>query len=358
MMYRYLPICAVTALSTSLMAQASTTIPTGFDKAEGTYSRHIPLRYTPARIQNGYGSKSTGWTVKVIKELWARADKNAYLTTGFSIDMQVILSSKGADPTTSSMVFKKNHGSDVKVFMKKKTYKFVPFTKGTTFPNKWSIQLKGDAAFVATTGNLVVDWATYTDSKNTSKQNSNLYLDAARFSGTPSGTRGKNTTYGKPCNPTNFYNYSWNYNVGEEFYHYGYTRSSGDVVMSWLGSKKIGTAIPGLTGCSLYAPFTMIHPSVVTTTSTTGYAKFVWGKVPSVMKGKKVWAQCAAVDSKLKQIRFSRGNEITFGDYKMNYAKTISHKYSYGFGTTQIFNPDKDDARYGWVNTAIAFDVR
>ena len=357
-MYKSLSLCAIAALSASLMAQSSTTLPLGKDKVEGKSSRHIPLRYSPARIQNGYGPKATGWTTtKVIRELWARADQYAYLTTGFSVDMRVILSSKGADPKTASMVFAKNLGGDQKVFMKKKIYKFVAFSKGTTFPNKWSIQLKGDAPFVATTGNLVVDWSTYTDSKNTSQQHSNFYVDAVNISGKPVGTRGKYTSYGTGCNPTNFYNYSTGENVGESFRHYGYTRNMGDLVLSWLGAKKIAMAIPGLTGCTLYAPFTVFHPSVVKTTSTSGYANFVWGVVPAFMKGKMVWAQCAGMNAK-GNLRFSRGNEITFGDYHMVYPQLVSHKYSYGFSTSRIFNPDKDDALYGWQGTATVFDVR
>ncbi|PIE24395.1 MAG: hypothetical protein CSA62_03705 [Planctomycetota bacterium] len=352
-MLRQLSLAAVAAISASVCAQTIVTVPQGYGTKEGTNSRHVPLRYTPARIQAGFGAKATGWTKPmVIKELWARADGAKFLTTAFTIDCEVLLSSNGCDPETKAYAWAKNHGADKKVFMKRKSMSFQPFTAAPK-PAPFSIQLKGDAPFVAIKPTLLVDWKTYSKSNEI---HNNFYIDAARVSGTSTGTRGKNLYFGKPCNPTNFYNYVTGYNVGEVFRPYVYPKGIGDFIIHWIGSKQTNIPIPGQTGCTLYTTPIVFHPSIPKATNTSSLY-FSWGTVPATMKGASVVTQFAAVDSTLTQMRWSRGIQTTFGDYKLNYPYTISHRYAYGSGT-QTFDPDKDPATYGWVNTAPIFQVK
>ncbi len=352
-MHRILPLGFTAVLSASLLAQS--TIPTGYGKKEGATSRHVPLAYNSSRIQLGYDASATGWKApKTIKELWVRADKSGYLTTGFSVEMQVLISSKGCNPATPSMIFANNQGTDVKVFMKRKTFKFAPLAKAPAAPAKWTIQLKGDSPFLAATANLVIDWATYARSN---QFNPNLFLDAATITAKATGTRGSSLNYGKPCNPTTFYNYATGLDVDSLLRQYCFTQNAGDIVLTWAGASPINVSFPGLKGCSLYTAPVVFHPNIALTRERTGYANFEWGRVISRLRGKKVWLQSGAVDSTFSTMRLSRGNEVQFGNYKVHYPMVISHKYDYGSGPT-TFNPDKDEARFGWVDTAIIFDVR
>ncbi|MEZ5989116.1 MAG: hypothetical protein R3F30_08335 [Planctomycetota bacterium] len=353
-MIRFAPLLSLSLLATSLPAQVTVvTIPQGYAAKEGARSRHVPLDYCPARIQNGYGPNATGWTApKVINELWARLDGTGYLTTAFSVDMQVLLSSNGCDPRTSSYTFKDNLGSDVKVFVKRRKFSFPSMSAPTTPPAKFSIQIKGDTSFVAIKPTLLVDWATYS---TTNIVNTSFYVDATNLTYTTTGASGSVSYYGTACNPTDFYNYSTGYNEGEVFRCYGYTRNAGDWVLCWLGASQTALNLGG--GCSLYTSPLLIGVLPTQTWSTTQMVNFHWGFVPTGMKGKTVFQQMAAFDSTFKTLRMSRGCQATFGDYKQVFPFTVSHRYGYGSGST-AFDPDKDDARYGWLGTAIIFEHR
>ena len=352
-MYKTLSLGVIALICTPLVAQS--TIPAGYSKIEGFTSRHVPLAYNSARIQLGYDARATGWKApRFIKELWVRADSTGYLKTGFSVEMQVLLSSKGCSPATPSMRFVNNHGTDGKIFLKKRTFKFAPMAKVKSPPADWTIQLKGDSPFLASTGNLVIDWSTYSKSN---QFNPNLFLDAARIKGTATGTPGTSINYGTPCNPNNFFNYSTGLDVDNVLRQYCYTRHKYDIVFTWAGATRIKASFPGLKGCSLYTVPLIFHPYIAFTKESTGYANFEWGRVISRLRGKKVWLQCGAVDLAFQAMRLSRGNEVQFGDRRVNYPRLISHKYGYATGSTP-FDPDTDEAQFGWVDTAIIFDVR
>ena len=344
MMRSFISLCALAALcSTDLNAQTVNTIPAGYAKKEGARSRHVPLRYLPARIQSGFGPKATGWkATRLIRELWVRPDGPRYLTTGFSCDMQIKLSSKGCNPRVPSNTFAANHGTDKVVFMAKKTYKIAPFKTSVARPRAFMLQLKGDRPFVWTTPSLVVDWATYASA---TQANTDYYVDATNLASSSSLTY-----FGTPCNPTNFFNYATGNNVGDEFRTYGYTRTAGDIVLSFLGTRR--TAIKIGNGCTLHTLPTLVHPTPVKATGTTGYANFSWGKLPASVNGAKVINQLVAFDGK-GGVRWSRGADITIGSFPF----IAAHRYNYAFGSTK-FDPDKDPARFGWERTAIIFEVK
>ncbi|MCA8969770.1 MAG: hypothetical protein KDC95_08310 [Planctomycetes bacterium] len=348
---------AVAVLPSIAVAQTTETLPDSptLGTTEGDASRHVPLRYAPARIQCGYSGSGTSWTTgKVITQLSARANGGAYLTTGFSCDIQVWLSSggttKSCDPKVLSNKFADNHGDDVAVFQTKKTFNFAAFAAYTGVA-PFNIVL-GDRPFAVKGDAVVIDWATYASAN---QANVNFYVDS-QDDRAVTGTRGTSVSYGTPCNPTNFYNYSTGYNVGETFRTYSYTRNTGDVSLMWISDKRVDQAIGG--GCSIYAdlasPAVFIHPIPVVTPSG-GYANFVWGTVPAALKGQQVWSQGVAFDP-TNALRWSRGIETTFGDYRNAAPYDCGHRYNYGSGT-RTFDPDKDDAAYGWEGQTIVFKV-
>jgi len=348
-MYRFTSLC-VLLLSAAGPAQ-SVTIPQGLLAKEGAHSRHVPLRHNPARIQCGYGPKATGWTApKVILELQARANDTAYLNTAFTVDCRVMLSSIGCDPECTSYKFAQNHGQDVITFLTRKTCNFAPFTKYSNPPAPFNIVLKGSRPFLAAQPTLLVDWTAYAKVYQT---NTNFYIDAERVNGSTSGMKGVSAYYGLGCNPANFDSFATGYNEGELFRTYCYTQNAGDLVVAWLGTSMTNIPLP-MTGCTLYTMPVLVHPQVQKTTTTNMPLYFDWGRLPAGIVGAKAYSQFAALDSTMRGVRVSRGNQITFGDYKVTYPFMISHRYGYGSG----FDPDRSDAQYGWIDTAIVFLVK
>lgn len=337
------------ACSATALAQTAVTLPKGYENREGLRARHVPLFYLPARIQTGFGPKATGWTrVRQINSLRVRPDETCYLTAGFSIDMQIWLSSKGCNPKVPDAQFAKNHGTDLAVFMAKKTFKFAPFKKVAS-PAPFSIELKGDRPFLWQSASLVVDWATYASAIQV---NTNFWLDATNL--IPSGTRGRTTPYGVACRPTRFLNDAKGLEVGTDLWLEGYSQNIGDVVISWVGLSKTAIALGG--GCSLYTPPAIFHVLPVLTTKSTGEARFFWGKVPAVLNGVRLYSQMAAFETNGGR-RYSHGLEILFGDYTTIPPYLVAHRYGNALGITG-FDPDKDDAQFGWEGTGLIFELR
>lgn len=342
-MHHCIRLAAVATLVLSTTAaQGRETLPFGRVMTEGKSSRHVPLRHVPARIQCGYSASATAWTTaRVVTTLTVRADSAADLATGFRAEMQVWLSSDNCDTRTTSSKFMANHGRDVVVFMRRRAYSFASFARVSGRRN-FDIVLKGDSPFVARKPTLLVDWATYATSNQV---HSNFYVDAALSSGFY-------RAYGTACNSTSFDSYAAGFNVGNTFTTYCYTRNAGDVVTMWLSPKKVSTSLGG--GCTVYAdpfaPGSVVFPAPILTTAASGYANFVWGTVPAILRDTTLFGQAFALDGRGSP-RWSRGSEITFGA-----ANVTSHRYNYGVGS-RSFDPDRDDGRYGWADTAIIFKV-
>lgn len=345
-------LSGVLLFAASLNAQSVVTIPQGYATKEGARSRHVPLNYLPARIQCGYGASATGWTKpQVITELWVRADSTGYLTTGFTADFQVWLSSKGCNPTASAMDFDLNHGEDKVLWMAKKNYSVKAFQQHTGIA-PFDLQLKGDRPFIALYPTLLVDWAAYSAAN---QLNTNYYIDATSLSGTSSGTNGTATNYGTGCNPTTFTTHAHGLNEGETLVTFGFSQNANDIVVAWVGSSKTNISIGG--GCTLYTSPLIVHMVPVVTSSAAASAHFLWGQVPAGMNGAKLYVQMAAFDQTFTQTRFSDGLDISIGNYKSGYPFTCGHKYGYASGSS-TFDPDKDQPRYGWEGTAIIFELR
>lgn len=340
------------ALSTSLCmrAQSITTLPQNMANVEGAGRLHAPLRYTPARIQCGYSREATGWAgPKLIRALSARADTGASLSAPFSVDVQVWLSSRGCNPAANSLSFEMNHGIDKRVFIKRRTMNFAAFAQRPG-RHPFDIVLRGDGPFVATTGQLLVDWATYSSQ--------NLYnglfdLDADRA---PTiGQRGSVQHYGVACNPTSFSFRPVGINFDENFEIWSYTGSPGDYAIAWLSPNYVDIRLGG--GCSIYADFgapgALIAPFATKSVHATGLVYMRWGKFPAEMRGKEYWAQMFAISSSL-QHRWSDVAQINFGTVGPRYI--TGHRYGVGFATTK-FDPDIGPLNRGWAGQALIFKV-
>ena len=338
----YLVSMAVIAASVSAQ-----TIPQNFENREGGRSRHVPLQYQPARIQCAYDAIATGWGApKIILSLKVRHDTSAAqtLTTAFKTDLQIWLSSDGADMKLSSNTFNTNHGKDKVLWMAKKTYNFQPFSASTVKPAKFNIDLKGDKPFVAIKPTFLVDWAAY----SATYQTNGFYIDAT----TPqSNALGSFLSRGTACNPSNFSltTTASNVNEGQPFIQTGNTQNAGDFVLEWLGEKSIAAPIGG--GCTLYAPLTTFFPVPVQTTTANGSFTFNWGTIPAGMRGKMIYVQAGAI-TKALALRMSNGLDITFGVTGTD-NHGAWHRYGYGSG----FNPDTGTITYGWQGTGIIFQV-
>jgi len=341
-------LVSVATLAASLSAQSTPqTIPQNFETREGGRSRHVPLQYQPARIQCAYDAIATGWSApKIILSLKVRQDTSAAqnVAAAFKTDLQIWLSSNGADMNLASNVFNTNHGKDKVLFMKKKTYNFAPFAASTVKPAKFNIDLKGDKPFIALKPTLLVDWAAY----STAYQTGGFYVDAT----TPQANAlGSFTARGTGCNPSNFTltTTASNVNEGSPFQQTGNTQNAGDFVLEWLGAKAISAPIGG--GCTLYAPLTTFYPVPAQTTTSNGAFTFNWGTIPLGMRGKQIYVQAGAI-TKSFGLRFSNALDITFGMTGTNNHGTF-HRYGYGSG----FNPDTGAITYGWVGTGIIFQI-
>ena len=357
-MIRSVLFASLAFLPATLTAQASTTIPLGYDKTEGEMWINAPLVYVPARIQCGYDAVATGWTApKTITELRTRPDGSARLTASFIVEMEVILSSKGCDVRTGSLRFVENHGTDKTVFIKKKGYAFPTFGGTSQKPFGWMLSLKGDKPFVAAAGTLLVDWATYTDAKNTTMLTQSLTVDSSVEKGYFTGTLGTKFGYGRYCGINYFQLDASGFNSTDSgFRTFGHTHAAGNFVLCWLGSKKLSLPIPGRAGCYLYTDFGVFHPSVVMT-NPTGVATFEWGKVPAAMVGKRVYSQMAGMKPS-GMIGFSPAKDIYFGDRKFVQQRTISYLMMHGLIGRSTFDPRSDLGRYGDIGYALIFDVQ
>lgn len=346
-----LSLAAVLFSTTFASAQSVQTLPLGLGTTEGSTSRHVPLFHPPARIQCGYDAKATGWNGPVrIHKLTARPEAQSWLNNGFSVQMQVWLSSKGCNPAVSSNDFAANHGPDLRIFMKKKIYNFQKFSTGTG-RRPFSIELKGDTSFVAVGNAIVVDWATYAPAY---LYNSAFHVDAemATRSGTNSG---RVSYYGTGCNTTSVVARASGLNENELFQTTVYTHVLGEPALMWLSPKRLDLSIGG--GCSLYADFgapgAVVFPTPVVTSGFGAQADFTWGIVPAHLKGMKLSSQAIAFTAQ-NTLRWSSGLEVTFGDYGPRYV--TGHRYDYS-DRSRLFDPDKDPARFGWTGTAIVFKV-
>lgn len=337
-------------VAAALPAQSTRTLPRNKATIEGPKALLVPLRHAPARIQCGYAKDATGWTrPTVISALTARADIKAYLTKAMSLDVQVLLSSRGCNPAASGTSFAANHGVDRRIFLRRRTITFPAFPR-QAIRRPFDIVLKGDAVFTAIDPQLLVDWATYTPS-NVMHANFDVDADFAQTL----GQLGSIVHYGTACSPSSFRTFIDGNNITQTLKTSGNTGSPGDLALAWISPKRSNISLGG--GCTLYADFTapgtLVYPTALATAGASGAVDFIWGRVPDALGGRRVRTQMLAIAPTLQR-RWSRGTEITFGNQRPEYV--TGHRYNFGLGT-RSFDPDKGAPLFGGAGTAIIFRI-
>lgn len=350
-MQRHFLIAGISLLASGIGAQTTAptaTIPTGFLKTEGSTQHHPAWYYQNGRAQYVYSPEAAGTqsAAYAIKDLWVRGNGTSSSGVANSKDMEISISSKGVPYAKVDTATWNNHGTDLKVFFKKKSVSFPAWTGTSTSPRPFSVHFKGDVPVLALKGEgLNIDVKAYA----TSTQTTNWYPDA-----NSKGTSGSYTSIGTGC-PTNFYHYSSYHYVGasSDWYTYGYTRATGDLAVQWLGTKQVNASLGSFGGaaCTLYVLPEFLHAVPVKTTATTGYAKFIWGKIPTFLANKSLFSQMAAFDATL-QLKASRGIRVDFGAGTGSQVP-VRTVYNYASGT-YTFDPDKDAPRYN-ATTGVIF---
>ena len=332
-MRRSLFLMLFVLISSFLSAQnpsPKATIPSSYLRSEGS-SHHWPVwRYNNSRVQYLYPKPLLGVkTPKILFGFYVRPDSFFGPGTAKKVVVEIQISSKGVKVHRPNLMAWSNHGTDRQSVIKKKLFNF-PAYKRTSFPPQpWSLQFKFFRPFVRLGPDLLVDIKGFTP-KTESKV---WYVDAQLYGGQD---KGYSLRYGQGC-PKNFKTAIGNFYAGARFpaYTYGYFGAKGDLLLAWIGSKKIAARIPG-SSCSIYTPFQFFHPVPVKTSDRSGYARFTWGKIPFALGGKKLYSQIGGISQ--GGPKFSRGIEIQIGTGATKGGLAI-----YGYATaTQPFNPDKD----------------
>ncbi len=332
-------VSALALLSGTLLAQnpaPKASIPDGLLKKEGSSSHWPVWNYNNARVQYLYSSKLIGATTpKVMLGFWVRPNGTAGTGKAKKVDIEVQMSSKGVKVKNPNLKAWTNHGTDLQTVIKKRTFNYPAYTKPATPPHKWMLNFKFDKPFVRTGADLAVDFKGFVSAT----QSLYWYADCEYY-----GTdRGRVTYFGTGC-PTSFYEYGGNFYVGatSSAYTYGYSRASGDVLVAWVGATKIGVKIPG-TSCTLYTPFNLLHPVPVKTTSSSGYARFTWGKIPAALAGKTAYFQMGGLNN--GSLKLSRAIGVKVGTGQAGGGMAI---YGYAFGS-RSYDPNKSAPQYNYA---------
>ncbi len=316
------------------------TLPQGFKSTEGAAYHWAGWRYAPARAMTLIPAKRINHTIKVYKGL--RVRPNGTSTTAMSsktLQLEVAMSDKGVVTTYPYYsTWSKHYGTNRTVVMVKKSISFPAATKPATPPHPWtkSVNLPFDKPWIhtgATTDGICVDVKFYSTTYN-----STYWYADADYRNPKYGT---GSIVGSGCPSTTMYSYVTGYYLGSTtgLYSYGYTRAMNDFALCFLGARQVAITIPG-TQCKLYTIPMIWHPSVYKTTTSYGYAKFIWGQVQSSWVGVKAISQIVAVNTSftIKALRA----------YAFQVGGGASAKYDqanlYGYGST--FNPDTSAAMY------------
>lgn len=348
---------SLAALSSPVFAQNPTaTIPGGYLATEGSSQHHPGWYYTNGRSVYVINSGSSGMKgTTLIRGLRTRGNGTATTGVAWSGDFEVRISSRGVSTTPDRTSFGANHGTDLKVFMKRKRMNVAGWTARAT-PRAWGLDFRGDAPFITTADTIAIDVAAWT----TATATHNNYQDAQTYS--TSGDRGTVSYTGTGC-PTNFFSYStghyWgNVRVGG-WYTYGYSRKPGDVHFAVVGARKLPTPVQigtfGTAPCNLYVIPLFVSPAKVTTT-TDGYSYFTMLDYAALQNksfiGTQLALQHAAIDATTKTIKTSRMAEVRVGAGLQQGIGGFS-VYNYASGST-TFDPDKDAPRFN-ANTVVVF---
>jgi hypothetical protein len=345
----------VLVLAPCAMGQTSTptsTVPAGYLKAAGE-TRHFRGFYgVSARDMGIYSPRAAGIHAapRAIVELFVRQDESSSGLAAFTVDVEILMSSKGSQwKTLGSTKFDSNHGTDKKVFFKRAKISFPAATTVHNGPRPWTLAFKGVAPFVAMAKEgLIIDYKVYS---NTSNKVLN-YADAGRHS-----PNGRGDSFGTGC-PSGFSIRSLDHKVDptRPWYTYSVNAGGGNLVASWIGLTETKLLIPG-TSCHFYTMPLVIHPAVVKANASgyTNQTPWTWGKIPAVSANTVVYTQAASFDAKGK-LSLSNGLRVLFG---AGFTAPPHYQAVYGYDTpSRAFNPDTSLAHGSSSTSAMIFGVR
>mgnify|MGYP006921590775 CR=1 FL=1 len=331
----------------SLTAQTATsTLPLGYVNTEGNGLFGHPWYWTNARTLTLLGWKSIPSGLRTVRGLRVRPDAGVSSMAAKSLTVEVAMSNRGVVATVPpfSTVWSKHYGTDRKIVMRRRTIRLPAATKPATAPHAWTaaMALPFDAPWLrsgTTLDALCIDCKTWSPTT----QSSLWYADAYA-----PGKYGSSLAYGQGCptSATYFGGHQYQGSVNG-FYTFGYSRGLGDICLAWIGSGK--TSLPfgsyRSSPCTLYTLPLIIHGSVITTTSTTGYAsRWTWIKpVPASLVGARFQSQMVAF-TRIFEMKTTHAIDVevgpgTSGSFRQG---TV---YNLASGTT-AFDPDKSPARY------------
>lgn len=400
MTFRHTLTCiASLALTGSVLAQASTTLPSGWDTTDGYqlatanndnenfwvgWSLDTATRLdVPSRVIHLYSPATFPWTgaTKVITGLAVRRDGpfTTSATTAHTKTIRIRMS------TTTQPVhapnngfFDANHGANViDVFGTPNNPKTVNFpstaapTTGNTAP--FNVQFKLDRSFImrSRAEALAIELRTYSMSVTAGL----FRVDAVRYPNTNYNGGVLSVFYSTHClgNRT-FYTGRPRY-IGGSLSHVWRTRSSaGKIMVAWLGAQlPMGIPIPGTGDAANNIPACELHVSpdivsaAVTNTGPESAVYLQWGSIPNDpnLISAKIAHQACRLDpaANAAGLGLTRAVEFQVGT---GYDPTVclaSSVYSYGdINNVRIdgkpINPDTELHPRYFFRRAVIFDVQ
>jgi len=351
------------ALALTAHAQASLTLPSGFDTVEGNngFWAGFDPSAVPARAGFYFDQAVFPWGTKAhtIHQLAIRVDGTSLAYTKHQKRLRVFLSTNaGGTARRPRLVFDTAHGRDRTLVVGSPsapaTIQFdVPTKRG---PAPFSVVLKLNQAFVvpANARNLFLEIRTYDASPATAS-----WLADAQF--TMSGLSGGSiTNFGHPC-PIDYPIDALAAWPGGDLVTSCRPKSPGVPVIAWLGEKLPAPAtLPGTQGaCDLYVFPRVVVGRVSGTDSTNQYETwFEWGPLPNDERlvGARVGIQAAVVKAPnpfLGAVGISRGYEVVLGG---GYDSKVQASMIYAAGVT--VNPDTTSRAEFLSSRALILEVR
>lgn len=324
-----------------LAAQSvKTTLPYGLETIDGNDDWLAGAQYAPARILALYSKRATGLRGgERIVALRTRLDDpepkgwKPYAPNG-NLTVAVRLSTRGVDPAKTPTQNWSKHEGAVKGPWSPKLKLNLPGSSPAS-PEPW-VPLPLAAPFlVDKDGTLAVDVKFYAP---------RTVSAWSRLDGQNMSALGSYNPYGKGC-PSRFTVMANGFYPGSpEAWTAGYSQSAGDRQVAWAGKFHFQARLPFTFGgqpCYLLASPTLLHPAVVTSTGSTGRAKFVWMNAAQLknpaLVGATFFVQHGAVTPNLA-LKAAKAVRVVIG-YRNIAGRPTMSLYGYAKGR-KPFNPD------------------
>ncbi len=346
------------AVTASLgLSQASTTLPKGFDKTQGTSyfwsgfsvapTTNLDYKYYTSRSVFLYDSSTFPWnpkSAKVIDKIsFRRSHSNPAATAAAHKAKWVVIISTSNQPAhRPNTKFDDNHGSNKKVVFGAKGPQEVKFLATpqpkafTTAPFDVTVDIT-NFLVLPNTKTLVIEIRSY----SSDVRFGDWYVDSAIYPGTGYNGGGYTLFYSTHClAPRAFYSARASYLNGHLAHIWRTGRKGGLPVIGLAGTRMTtGIKVPNTT-CEWY-----INPMITAVTLTAngpghatnpgqGTAYLDWGPIPPIasLVGIKVAHQALIIDPSANKlgIGITRGGETSIGTAYDNKYVNVGATYSFG----------------------------